>query len=533
MTAFAGTGGLIRLILRRDRVLLPLWIALSAALPASISVSTTRLYTTPAELAAFTAQAMANPAQLAMRGQIFAPTVGGLTAWTVGMSGALIGGTVSLLLVVRHTRVEEAAGRRELLGATVVGRAAPPAAALAVVLGGNLLLALLAAAGLAATGLPVGGSLLLGLSMAAAGGVFAAVGALAAQLTQGAGTARGLGVGAVAVFFAMRAVADSDPALGGLAWASPMGWARLTRAYAGDDWAVLLPSVALTAALAGAAFALSARRDLAAGLLPARSGPAAAPPSLRGTLALAWRMQRGALLAGAAGAALLGIAFGQAVNGLDEQLDTPQFAALAATIGGGADVATVFFQFVLYVLSQVVAGYAIMVALRLRTEETDGRVEALLSTPVGRLRWAGSHVFFALAGPAVLLAALGLGAGLGYGAAVDDVAGRVPVVLAAALAYLPAVWVLAGVAVALFGLLPRWAAAVSWSVFGLMLLVDLLGEFQLVDAAVMWASPFYLAPDILFDGAAGAAPPLAGLTALALALGAAGLAGFRRRDLTP
>ena len=35
---------------------------------------------------------------------------------------ALIAALVSVLTVVRHTRTEEEAGRRELLGATVLGR---------------------------------------------------------------------------------------------------------------------------------------------------------------------------------------------------------------------------------------------------------------------------------------------------------------------------------------------------------------------------------------------------------------------------
>jgi ABC-2 type transport system permease protein len=48
---------------------------------------------------------------------------------------------VSLLFVIRHTRAEEEAGRRELLGSMVVGRVAPLAAALVTVFGANLLIA--------------------------------------------------------------------------------------------------------------------------------------------------------------------------------------------------------------------------------------------------------------------------------------------------------------------------------------------------------------------------------------------------------
>ncbi|WP_336203763.1 hypothetical protein [Nonomuraea sp. LPB2021202275-12-8] len=73
----------------------------------------------------------------------------------------------------------------------------------------------------------------------------------------------------------------------------------------------------------------------------------------------------------------------------------------------------------------------------------------------GRLGWAASHLAFILLGLAFVLVVLGLTLGLAYGATSGDAAERVPLVLGAALAQLPAVWTLAGLAIALFGLLPR------------------------------------------------------------------------------
>lgn len=167
--ALTGTGVLARLILRRDRLLLPLWVVLMGGLPAMLARASDQAYPTDADRIAFAAAATANPAELATRGPVFAPTPGGLTAWTIGSSGLLVGGVVSLLLVIRHTRADEQAGRRELLGSTVLGRHAPLAAALAVVAGGNLAVAALAALGLVGYGLPVAGSVALGLVLARAG----------------------------------------------------------------------------------------------------------------------------------------------------------------------------------------------------------------------------------------------------------------------------------------------------------------------------------------------------------------------------
>ncbi|WP_157245899.1 ABC transporter permease [Nonomuraea typhae] len=518
-----GTWTLIRLILRRDRLLLPLWIVIGAALPPSIAASTARLYTDQAGREVFAAASMSNPAQLAMRGVIYDPGVGGLTAWTLGSSTALIGGLISILLVVRHTRVEEETGRRELLASGVIGRHAPLTAALAVVLAANLLLGLLGVPGLVADGLAAGSSLLFGLSTAAAGWALAAVAAVAAQLTAGSGTARGLAVATGGALFAVRSLADAG-GIAWLGWLSPFGWVRLTRPYAGDHWWVLALPVAFTAALSAAAYVLSARRDLAGGLLPARPGPAEG--TLSGSFALAGRLHRGSLAGFAIGFGLLGAVLGSAAGGLDAQLGAPAFRRLAETIGGeGARASDVFFSFVTYVLSQLVAGAALVSALRARAEEAAGRAELLLSGPVGRLRWALGHLFYAAAGPVLLLAVLGAMAGLTYDGDALRVAG-------ATLAYLPAVWTVVGVAVLLSGALPRLAGAVSWSVLGLILVVDLVAEFKLASGFVLELSPFVHVPALLLGGGdpAGA---LLGLTVLAVGLAAAGLAFLRRRDLVP
>ncbi|WP_433439700.1 ABC transporter permease [Nonomuraea sp. CA-141351] len=519
-----GTRALIRLILRRDRVLLPVWIAISALLPASIASSTTALYADQAARDAFAAASMSNPAQLATRGPIYDASVGGLTAWTLGSSATLIGGLISILLMIRHTRVEEETGRRELLSSGVVGRHAPLAAALAVVLAANLLLGLLSVPALVGNGLPAGSSLLFGLSTAAGGWAFAAVAAVTAQLAASSGTARGMAIAIGGLLFALRSLADTA-GIGWLAWLSPFGWVRLTKPYAGDQWWVLGLLAVFVTALAAAAFALSTRRDVAGGLVPTRPGPATG--GLPGPFGLAGRLHRGTLAGFAIGFGLLGALLGVSARGLDTQLNTPQFQELAATVGGaGARISDVFFTFVMYVLSQLVTGAALVSALRARGEEAAGRAELLLSTPVGRLRWALSHLVVAIVSPALLLAVLGAAAGLTYDGDVARVTG-------ATLAYLPAVWTVVGIATLLFGMLPRLAAAVSWTVLGLFLVVDLLAEFKLATGVVLNLSPYVHVPAMLLGGASSPVAPLLGLTAVAVTLATAGLAFLRRRDLVP
>ncbi|MDF5751649.1 ABC transporter permease [Spongiactinospora sp. TRM90649] len=528
MSALTGTGTLVRLVLRRDRLLLPLWILPAAAFPAAIAGSTAELYPTAGALLGAARAAMANPAQIAMRGPVYDTGVGGLTAHTVTASGGMLLGLVSLLLVIRHTRAEEESGRRELLGAGAVGRHAPLTAALAVVLAANLVIAALMVAGLAGSGLPLAGSVTLALSLAGTGWAFAAVGALAAQLTQGTGPARGLGVGAFIVCFLVRAVGDAT-GTDWPGWLSPLGWAARTRAFADERWWFLAPTVALVAVLLYASYRLSARRDLAAGVLPARPGPAGAPPGLNGVLALAWRAQRGQAAAWVAGFAAGGLALGGAVSaGIDDQLDAPAIRTMIAELGGGhAEPSAFFVNYLLSMLAWIVAAHGILSALRMRAEESSGRADLLLATPTSRARWASGHLLTALAVSGASMTALGSGAGLGYGVSGGDL-GMFPVVLGAALAYLPAVWVMTGIAVLLAGLLPR-ASAAAWAIWAGFIALDVFGTLGQVPGPVLSVIPFVHVPWVVLGQVA--VTPLLLLTAVAAALFAAGFAGLRRRDL--
>jgi ABC-2 type transport system permease protein len=152
MKTITGTGALVRLILRRDRIILPLWVVVLGLLPVAIANTLADLFPTVAERQSYLAIVIANPALTALYGHAFGSSLGALTAWRLGGTVLLVG-LASLLTVIRHTRAEEEAGRRELLGATVVGRQAPLFAALIVTFGANLALGALAAVGLVAYGL--------------------------------------------------------------------------------------------------------------------------------------------------------------------------------------------------------------------------------------------------------------------------------------------------------------------------------------------------------------------------------------------
>ena len=158
------------------------------------AASIAELYPTAQSRARFAASVGANPALGALTGPAFdLSSVGGILAWRVGGTVAVLSALIGLFTVIRHTRAEEEAGRLELLGAGLVGRHAPLTAALLVAGGGGLALAVAIAAGLIGIAdLPAPGSIALGLALGGAGWTFAAIAAVAAQLTESARAARAI-----------------------------------------------------------------------------------------------------------------------------------------------------------------------------------------------------------------------------------------------------------------------------------------------------------------------------------------------------
>ena len=167
-------------------------------------------------------------------------------------------------------------------------------------------------------------------------------------------------------------------------------------------------------------------------------------------------------------------------------------------------------------------------ALRLRTEETALRAEPLLATRVRRTAWVGSHLTFALLGPALLLVVSGAAMGLVHGLPTGDPATEIVRLAASAPAQLPATWVLAGIALALFGLAPRMTTAV-WGVLVVYLLIGQLGPVLQLDQWVLNLSPFTHVPALPMADLTWT--PLLWLVTIAAALMAAGIAGARRRDI--
>ncbi|MFD7310907.1 ABC transporter permease [Promicromonospora sp. NPDC059942] len=532
--AFAGTGDLLRLALRRDRVLLPAQILVCVLLFVSTLSSVSELYGTQEQRDTIQATLVTNPAFLVLLGPYEnTGSIASTVSWRVGIFMVAVFGVLAAMAVVRHTRKEEQLGRLELVRAARVGSLAPLVTGLVIgvifsVVSGALTTAVVWSEG------PSAGAVALGAQVAGIGLAAAGLAAVAAQVASSSRAANALGVWVVIGGYLLRGGADVDPdALGWLHWVSPVGWAQQIDPYGANDYGPFLLCAALFVVGGAAAGWLTLHRDLGAGLIAERRGPAHST-SLTSTGALMARLTRSSFVVWAVsiGVYMFFVGYLMATAG-DLVTENEQFADYIAAMGvRGSDIAAGFAALIMSWTAYAGAGYGVTVVQDIRGEEALGRTEAVLATRTSRSGYLGAWLAGAVGGAILLLGVAGLALGAGNALASDTGWGEsLGDGLGAAVVHVPAVLVVIGLTSALFGWFPR-LVGLGWAVIAASFLVTLLGSLLDLPDAVVDLSPFAHAPAVPAVAWADVdRAPLGWLLLIAFALLTLAFAGFRRRDV--
>lgn len=520
-----GTWQLVRLILRRDRVRLPLWLVgfgVLAGITAPVVKST---YDTPEQIAVYGATVEGSAAGRFLNGRPYdVDRLGGIVAYELSATATVIVSLMVIFLVVRHTRSEEESGRAELLRGGVLGRHAHTASAVVVASAASLVLGVIDAMLLTTAGLDLEGSVLHGASLVGLGLVFTGVAAFAAQLTASARAALGIGGGTLGVVFAIRGVGDVNETF--WTWLSPLGWAQAIRPYGDRQWWPVLALLALSVVVAGATALLTAHRDQGAGLWQPRPGRPRARAVLGTTFGLALRLQRGLIIGWlvflGSMSAIYG-AFAREVEALVES--NPEM--MEAFLPPGGDVLDSFFALVIGLMAVLTSAFTLASALRLRSEEENGHAEAVLACAQSRLGWATGSLAVTVVATLLALTLVGFATGAAHALAAGDTT-RMDSLIWAALGQAPAALVVGAVGVALHGWLPQ-RALLAWVVFAFAIVQSNLGDTLRLPDPIRALSPFWHLPQVPIDDFE--VLPVAVLLALALSVAAVGLWRLRERDL--
>jgi ABC-2 type transport system permease protein len=523
----ANVGTMVRFLLRRDRIKLPAWVGGLGLFVVYLTTALPTAYPSEEDLAAATGL-FADPVGRMLIGPGYgfdAPTYEVMVANGYGLYLQLLAALMSILLVVRHTRVEEQSGRAELVRANVVGRHTALLATLVVATITNVAAALaIIVVMVGVGGFGVTGSVLLGSSVAAVGLAFAGVATLTAQITEYSRAAAGAAGAVLGTAFVIRAGGDMAREGGSaLSWLSPLGWGPQSAPFVLDRWWPLSLPLALGAITAAGGYALSARRDLGASLFAVRPGRPRAHPSLGTGWGLALRLQRAAIIGWAVALSTAGLVFGAYADAMLSA--TEDMPAVFTDLFGAESIVAGYLGYMAVFLAFLTGVYAILAVQGLRNEETSGRGEPVLATPISRSAWLGTTLAVTVAGVTVISAATGAASGIGAAVVTGD--GRyVSELIATQLNLVPAVLVVLGVATLLFGAAPR-AIPATWAVVVYAMVVGTFGPMLDLPQLAFDLSPFEHPAGMPLEPFAVA--PTVILILVAAATWALGLWAFRRR----
>ncbi|HHU83307.1 MAG TPA: hypothetical protein GXZ26_09915 [Firmicutes bacterium] len=526
---FVGTGTLFKLFLRRDRFLLPLWVILPVALGMFVAITFTAM--ADQGMDSVLKEFHQDPLVSALLGPVISFDLPGAIVWRGSSQLALVLAIGSLLTVVRHTRTDEESGRSELIRAYEVGPYATLTAALLITIIGNLLSGVLIALSIIALGGETAGSFVFGATMSVVGCFFAGIGALGVQLRENSGSARGIGIAVAGLGVIMMIVNNVVGGDSVLKWISPMAWQRVTRPFAGNYSWPLLSFILIAIVPVLGSYVLTTRRDLGAGVLPSRPGPAEASPNFSTPLALAWRLHRKTFFSWMICILLYIVVFSALSPGLAQ---SGGISGWLSSLGGTdwttqTDLGYVFISIAIYLAALVVAAYAITAVLRIKMEENQGRAELIVDKKVSRIHWMSSHLFVAALCSAALLLAMGMAGGLVYGLMTGDLKDGFWSILRMNMAKIPPVWILLGFTALLYGFWPR-ITFLSWMLWLAFILLELGWEAQLVDWRLLQISPFTFA-HYTINLANLPWIPLLSLVCISALLAGIGLLGFKNRDV--
>ena len=540
MNALKGTWRLFLLQLRLDRVKVPLWVTITIGI---IYVTLDQLklaYDSTEQVLLYASTTAPSIVTRLLGGALTGPSIGEITIIESFLLIALLVCLVNIFLVVRHTRKNEEEGRSEIISSLIVGRQAGLTSTLLFAFLLNTLFTVGLIAVYTMNHFPLEGTLLYSIATGLMGMFFASVAAVTAQLFENSRSASGVAALIFTVSFLLRGLGDAFGTLresglgvesGFLSYLSPLGWVTNTKPFSGDEqpWLLGLIVGGIVLLIIGA-YVLSARRDVAGSTFTSQPGKSHAPSYLLKRVGLVWRLHRTAFISWLGAMVIMGTMIGAVADEFDELIaGNDQMRELLAAIGGGTPT-DIMFSATFAISGLALAGYGLQILTRMQSEEGSGRTELLLSTPLSRFSWILQYILFATVSTLFILCATGLSAGLAYGIIVGDIWHHTVSLSMAIMVHAPAILVILGFAVLLFGLAPRFYVPLVWSMLTLCLLIYQLGTLLDLPEWIMNLSPFTHTPAVPSDAIT--FTPLWIMSAVAVGLCIVGMAVYRQRNLT-
>ncbi|WP_026675131.1 ABC transporter permease [Alkalihalobacterium bogoriense] len=527
---FNQTSRLITFIVRRDRFRFLIWTFSLAFLTVVTASSFSGLYSTEHERQAI-AETMRNPAMTAMLGPGYGLenyTEGPMMAHQMLLFTAVFVGIMNILLTTRHTRQDEEDGRIELIRSLPVGRLSNSSATVVVQFLINILLGFVTSIGLVALrieSIDMAGSLLYGASLATIGMLFTAITVFCAQLSDSSRGTIGLAFSSLGIFYMIRAIGDVNHEW--LSWFSPLGWVIRTEVFVNNEWFPIVLIMFSAFVIVALALLLNGIRDLESGFLRTRPGKRQASMWLQSPFGLACRLQRTSIIAWAIGVFVLGVSYGSVFGDLENFFLSNEMLSEMLTPVEGVTLTEQFLTMLMSVISMICTIPALLMVLKLKAEENKNRIEHLAVRAVSRQKIMGSYLLLAIVISMMMQILAVLGLWMAADAVMEHPISFV-IMLKAAMAYLPALWIMVGMIVFLIGYLPK-LTTITWLYLGYSFTVVYLGGLLQFPEWMSFLSPFGHIPQLPVEEFKLWIFLL--LISVSVVLIVTGFIGYRKRDL--
>jgi len=556
-------------MLRRERITSSVWIASLVFMIVGLVPGMRQALDADSQTALFAM--MENPSLVAMMGPAYSlvnKTFGSLYTGVMLLISALAVGLMNIFLIIRHTRADEEKWRYEVVRSLPVGRLANMNAALLTAVVVNVVLAVITGLGMYAFGdesMSLNGSMLWGAILGVTGLVFAAIAALFSQLCASSRSANGYSFGVLMFLYLLRAPGDMEiRIIGGevitgssetLSLISPLGLIMRSQAYIEDYWWPVLVVLGMAILISVLAFYFNSIRDIDQGIFPARRGRATGSVLMRSPFGLSFKLLRTAIIVWLIGMFSLGYSYGTVAGDIDqfmasnelwqqlmigptgiEMMNEAGFTPeqiLEVIRNAVLDLGYTLTELFMSTITNIMGVFALvplfLFILRAKNEEKDGRTELILSTPVCRYKYLAGFAVIAFVSAVVIQFILAISL---YASAINELPDpselSLQFLLAANMVYLPALWVMLGLAIFIIGVAPK-ASGILWGYFTFSLFLMFFGRMNIFPEWLQKLSPFGFIPQLPIDEINYLT--LGIMTVIAAVLTAAGFISYGKRDI--
>ncbi|SER57142.1 ABC-2 type transport system permease protein [Gracilibacillus ureilyticus] len=487
------------------------------------------LYKTDQERQAV-AETMANPAMIAMVGPGFGLdhyTSGAMLSHQMLLFTLIVMAVMSILVVTKQTRTEEDDGILEIVRSLPVGRLTPLTASLLFTMVLNITIGILVAIGLILInieGIDAEGALLYGMTLTCGGLIFSGVAAISAQMAETARAATGYSITFLMAAYLLRAIGDVSNEMWSMI--SPLGILIRGEVFVSNKYFPVIIGILLFMVFLAFAFWLNDHRDVGAGYIRSRNGRERAAKYLMTSLGIAVRIQRTTIISWFTAMFLLGISYGSVFGDLEAFFENNE--VIQQMLGNNPDYTLTeqFITMLMVVLAIFSTVPGLLFFLKIRGEEKKGRLEHLLVRGTSRIKIVTVYGTISVGGTVISMFLAVFGLWISSSAVMEE---AIPLInlLQAGMAYLPAMLLLIGVALFLFGWLPRITSLVWFYLIFSFIVVYIGGLLNLPDWIVNISSFAHIPQLPVEEWNNGR---LAILLTVDIIIISIGMIGYRKRD---